>query len=160
MCIILNMESKKLYISPLRMILTFTVVWILMEVFVLGGSFLISWQYMVENYITVIIIASSIFIGCLFFCIMALRTSYYELTKKGITYHKPGRNLYYGFNMILYIDEKYSEKHHVMLCYTDKGKDLYIVFDTKGKIYEYALKYCENLMTKEEYLRQFPNIRM
>jgi hypothetical protein len=154
------MENKKLYISPLRMIITFTVIWLLIELLIIGGGYLINYQYMNENYTTVIIIAVAIFVGCAVLLVLGLKTSYYELTKKGIMYYRPGKNLYYDFKMILYIDEKYSEKHHVMLCYTDQGRDLYLVFDQKGKIYEYALKYCPNLITREEYIMRFPNIKM
>ncbi|MFA5283076.1 MAG: hypothetical protein WC366_00895 [Bacilli bacterium] len=154
------MEKKKLFLSPKRMMITFGALCLLMEILILGSGFLLSWEYMVTNYIVTIIIASSIIILCAFLCFIGLKTSYYIVDKKGIYYHKSGGDLYYEFKSILYIDEIYTKKHHVMHCYTDLGKELFIVFDTNGLIYEYALEYCDRLLNKEEFMRRSPNIKL
>ncbi len=154
------MEKNKLMLSPKRLIITFSGLCLLIEVLIIGGGFLLSWEYMVQNWITILIIVASVILGCGLLCFLALKTSYYLLDKRGIYYHKPGGDVLFEFKTFRWIDEKYSKKHHVMRVFDDKGKETYIVFDSKGLIYDYALKYSDKLMSDEEFKMRFPNIKI
>lgn len=155
------MEEKRYKISKTRIILTFTILGVVLELLVLGGmlaTFIIGEKDI--DYLTMSLVGIAIIVMMVVFSFMTLKNSYYLIDKKGIRYVRPGKDLYYPFDTFLYVDEQYSEKHKVMLVYNDQGKDVYIPFDEKGEIYKATLKYASKLVTKEEYRLMFPNAKL
>lgn len=156
------MEEKRYRIAKKKVVGIFVLVGLLIESFILGGYAIgpLLGLYDEINWTVFIVVALAIAAMMIVFCIMSLKGSYYVIDKKGIRAVRPGKDLYYSFDTFLYIDEKYSEKHKVMLVYNNVGKDIYIPFDEEGKIYEAALKYSTRLISKEEYKFRFPDTKI
>ncbi len=93
------------------------------------------------------------------FYILSIKKTYYEIDEKRIIYHRYNKIFEFPFKKMLYIDEKWSLGHKTLLFYDENGRRKYLTFDKEGLIFEYALKYA-SLLTKEEFNRRFPNVKL
>jgi len=87
---------------------------------------------------------------------VTLKTTYYTIENKHLVFHRWGKNLYYAFSDIIYIDQKKGEKTKTLGFITNKGHTIYLTCDTKGELYRIVLDKSNNLLTKEEVLKRFP----
>jgi hypothetical protein len=73
---------------------------------------------------------------------------------------KTFKEAYYHYNDVVYIDKEQSEKKRTLVFYTNKGHVRYLAFDRNGEIYQAMLKKCNNLLSKEEFKKRYPNVKM
>ena len=151
-------DNKKLTVNPWRIIKIFLIAYLVFEV-----VFYVSFQgangkfWPFDNsfyyYTPLLFVASAIF------CYISITQTYYEINGPVFIHSKMGKTYEYAFNNIVYIDQEFSEKKKLFKFYTKDGKEHLLLFDKKGILYETALKKCP-LISEEEFLRRFPNIKM
>ncbi len=93
------------------------------------------------------------------FCVLSITQTYYVVDKSRIIHVRMGKVFEYNFRDILFIDEKWSEKHKMLLFYDKSGNARYLAFDKKHVIYDYALEYS-HLVSEEEFRNMFPKIKL
>ena len=151
-------DSKKLRVNPWRIIKIFLITYIVFEIIFYvsfqgaNGGF---WPLDKSFYFY----TPLLFIATAIFCYISITQTFYEINGPVFIHSKMGRIVEYTFNNIIYIDEEFSEKKKMMRFYTKEGKEHVLMFDKKGVLYETALNKCP-LISKEEFERRFPNIKM
>ena len=152
-------NGKKLRINPIRIILIFVGLFLFIDAafyFMLQGAVNGKlWPLDTSFYFY----TPTIFGLSVLFCVLSITQTYYEVDKDSITHFKMGKAFRYRFSDIIYIDEKWSQKHKTMLFYLNDGKDRYLAFDKEKIIYEYALQYS-HLISREEFKERFPNVKL
>lgn len=93
------------------------------------------------------------------FYIISILYNFYIVESKCIIVHRFKKVLYYYFNDIVYIDKQYSEKHKMILFVTNKKDVRYLVFDSKKLVYETMLEKCHNLLTYEQLIAKYGEIK-
>lgn len=96
----------------------------------------------------------------IFYIIYAYKSNYYTLTKHALNHHKGRNTLIYNFKEIVYIDEAYSSKKGSIKFFTSKGDERYILHDKKREVYNIMLKRCNNTLSKEQFLQNYPKIKL
>ena len=149
-------DDGKLRVSTWRMILIFTILFLVMEAifyvsFQSGNSFKPDIKFYIY---TPIILVTSIL-----FCVISIRSTFYKVDKHKLTHSKLGQVKDYYWKDILYVNEDWSKKHKMLLFYMSDGKDRYLAFDKDGIIFEYALKYSR-MLSEEEFLARFPKAKL
>ena len=151
-------ETTKLKVSVWRILKIFGIAFLVFELI-----FYVSFQGVKGTffppdtsfyYYTPALIAASIIFGAI-----SLTQTYYEIDGATFIHSKMGKVVEYSFNNIVYIDEEFSEKKKMMRFFTKEGKEHLLVFDKNGELYKTALEKCP-LISKEEFCRRFPNIKM
>ena len=92
--------------------------------------------------------------------VLALTTSYYEVNKKYVVVRRGTKRIIYYYSDVVYIDEQESIKHKTVSFYTNKGHVRYLPFDSKGVLYKVMLSQCKNRLTKEEFERRYPKVKI
>ena len=92
--------------------------------------------------------------------IMLSAKNYYVITKDSLVHHRMYDELYYNYKDILYIDEEYTHKKETLLFYTNKGDQRFLVLDKEHKIYDALKSNCKNLISREEFHRKFPKVKL
>ncbi len=87
-------------------------------------------------------------------------TSSYEINKSYVIFNKGRKQLIYYYSDVVYIDEEKSEKRKLIHFYTRQGHARYLYFDEKNLLYKTMLQHCKNRLTKEEFERKYPNVRL
>lgn len=151
-----NVDNTKLRVSTLRIALIFTVLFIVMDaIFYISfqsGNF---WPLDLSFYIyTPVLLVTTVF-----FCILTIRGTWYEIDSKKLVHSKLGQTKEYLWKDIIYVNEEWSKKHKMLLFYMEDGKERYLAFDKEGLILEYALKYGR-LLEKEQFLARFPKAKL
>ena len=151
-------DTKKLTVNPWRIIKIFLIAFLVFEIIFyasfqgVNGTF---WP--LDNsfyyYTPALLIATGIF------CYISLTQTYYEISGAVFTHCKMGKVVEYTFNNIIYIDQEFSEAKKMMKFYTKDGREHLLLFDKKGILYNTALEKCP-LISKEEFERRYPNIKM
>ncbi len=85
---------------------------------------------------------------------------YYEVNKKYVEVTKYRKKTVYSYADIIYIDEEKSMKKKVIHFYTNKGHARYLTFDRKGLLYKTMLANSKNRISKEEFIRTYPNVKL
>ena len=149
-------QSDKLRVSAFRIIWIFAVLFIVMT-----AIFYISFQH--DNFwpleISFFIYAPILLVMSIFFSILTIKATYYQVDKHRLIHSKMGQVKEYQWKDILYINEEWSRKHKMLLFYMADGKDRYLAFDKEGIIFEYALTYSR-LLSEEEFIARFPNAKL
>ncbi len=149
-------NSNKLKIPAKRIIIIFVILF-----FVFEAIFYVSFQY--KQFFPLepsfYIYTPSIAVLSIVFCWLSITQTYYEVDKGSIRHYKMGKVYEYRFSDIIFIDEKWSEKHNMLLFYQNDGRAKYLAFDKNKIIYEYALNYS-HLISEEEFVERFrkPNL--
>ena len=86
--------------------------------------------------------------------------SYYVVYKKYVEVQKGFQKLVYYYGDVVYIDEEKSAKKKTIHFYTKQGHCRYLMFDKQGILYETMLAHCKNRLTKEEFERQYPQVKL
>lgn len=105
-------------------------------------------------------VIAAFIISTIFFYVLTIFQNYYILEKKYVLVHRFKKEMYYYFSDIIYIDEKYSEKHKMILFVTNRGDIRYMTFDRKGIVYKTMLDKCTNLIDEDSVKIRFPNIKI
>ena len=84
----------------------------------------------------------------------------YEITKSYVVFNKGKQQLVYYYNDVVYIDEEKSEKKKMIHFYTRQGHCRYLYFDEKNMLYPTMLAHCKNRMSKEEFNKKHPEVKL
>ena len=105
--------------------------------------------------IIVLFVAISVFM-----LILSLTRNFYVIENKYLVVVKGRKEMYYNYNDVVYIDEEKSERKKTICFLTRQGHTRYLPFDKEGKIYTTFLNKCRNLLSKEDFEKQYPEIRL
>ena len=105
--------------------------------------------------IIVLFVAISVFM-----LILSLTRNFYVIENKYLVVVKGRKEMYYNYNDVVYIDEEKSERKKTLCFFTRQGHTRYLPFDKEGKIYTTFLNKCHNLLSKEDFEKQYPEIRL
>lgn len=92
--------------------------------------------------------------------VVTILTSYYEVNKKYVSVKRGTKTLIYYFADVVYIDEEKSEKKKMVHFYTRQGHARYLLFDKEAILYKTMIVNCKNRLTKEEFARQYPQVKL
>jgi len=92
--------------------------------------------------------------------VLSLVRNFYVIENKYLVQVRAFKEVYYHYNDVVYIDKEQSEKKRTLVFYTNKGHVRYLAFDRNGEIYQAMLKKCNNLLSKEEFKKRYPNVKM
>ena len=151
-------DPKKLTINPWRIFKIFALTFVVLEIVfyvTFQGVNGVFWPFDKSFYFY----TPALFVAAIVFGVMSITSTYYEIHGATFIHSKMGKVVEYTFNNIIYIDEEFSEKKKMMRFFTKDGKEHLLVFDKEGKLYETALEKCP-LISKEEFQRRFPKIKM
>jgi len=147
----------KLKIRPTRIIVSFIFAALFVGAFLFGvcwHMFLFeTWDWRQYALIAFWVISTIVFL------IVALIGNYYVLERKYVEVHRFKKVLVYNFSDVIYIDEEKSKKHKTIYFYMRQGHTRYLTFDQKGLLYKAMLEKCQNRLSKEDFEREYPNIK-
>ena len=92
--------------------------------------------------------------------VLSLKRNFYVIESKYLVVVRSFKEMYYHYSDVVYIDKEKSEKKKVLCFVTNKGHSRYLPFDAKGEIYKVMLKRCNNLLSKEDFEKRFPNVKL
>ena len=92
--------------------------------------------------------------------VLSLKRNFYVIESKYLVVVRSFKEMYYHYSDVVYIDKEKSEKKKVLCFVTNKGHARYLPFDAKGEIYKVMLKRCNNLLSKEDFEKRFPNVKL
>lgn len=93
-------------------------------------------------------------------CILTPLNVYYEVNKKYVLVVKYRKKTLYNFADVVYIDEEKSVKHKSVHFFTNKGHVRYLTFDRKDVLYPTMLAHCKNRISKEEFIENYPKVKL
>lgn len=108
---------------------------------------------------SIIIIIVFVILYFIFF-IGIFKTFTLSYDNKALYYKRLNKQEVIYFDDILYIDEPYSLKHKSLTIYDKKGQLKFIDFDKEKKILDIFKQNCKNTITREEFQRNFPTIKL
>lgn len=94
------------------------------------------------------------------FSILVPRTFSMSYDNKALYVNKFNKEEVIEFKNVIYIDEPYTEKHKALTFYMKSGKLKFVSFDKEKKILDIFKNNCKNLLTREEFQRMYPTIRL
>ena len=148
----------KLVVDRRRTILTFFIAFLIMGAVLFGICFWIfldfPWDFRQPLIIGIWVISSIVFL------VLSLTANYYELNKKYVLVKRLRKELIYYYSDVIYIDEEKSAKKKMVHFYTRQGHARYLNFDKDGILYKTMLERCTNRMSKEEFERKYPDVRL
>lgn len=109
--------------------------------------------------IPIVIIVLYTAIVALFF-ILALKFYYYVIEKDFFVVRKMNKEIYYDYKDIVYIVEDRKSKNSAITFYLNNGAVRFLTPDKNDVLYETLLRKCHNLLSKEEMMARFPNIKL
>ena len=92
--------------------------------------------------------------------VLSLTRNFYVIESKYLVVIKGKKELYYNYTDVVYIDKEQTEKRRILCFYTRQGHTRYLPFDKNGEIYKAFLNKCHNLLSKEEFMIQYPNVKL
>lgn len=109
--------------------------------------------------VQILIIALYVIIS-VFMLVLSLTRNFYVIESKYLVVVKGTKEMYYHYTDVVYIDKEQTEKRKVLCFATNKGHARYLPFDKEGKIYQTFLNKCHNLLSREEFKAQYPNVKL
>ena len=150
--------EEKLKINPWRIIKIFAFTFLVFELifyFSFQGANKALWPLDKSFYFY----TPSLLIATIIFAYISITQTFYQIDGAVFIHSKMGKVVEYTFNNIVYIDEEFSSRKKMMRFFTRDGREHLLIFDKEQIIYKTALKKCP-LISKEEFQRRFPNIKM
>ena len=151
-------DNKKLRVNPWRIIKIFAITFLVFE-----AIFFFSFQSFQESFFKLdnsfYYYTPALFIATAIFCYISLTQTYYEINGPIFIHSKMGKITEYTFSNIIYIDEEFSEQKKMMRFFTRDAREHLLIFDKEAVVYQTALQKCP-LISKEEFQRRFPNVKM
>ena len=148
----------KLPVDRKRTIITFIIADLIFAVLLFASSFRVflfeKWGIYQWLIIALFIVVSVIML------VLSLTRNFYVIESKYLVQVRAFKEAYYHYNDVVYIDKEQSEKKRTLVFYTNKGHVRYLAFDRNGEIYQAMLKKCNNLLSKEEFKKRYPNVKM
>ena len=112
--------------------------------------------FMKWNAVQFVIIGLFVFIS-VFMLVLSLTRNFYVIESKYLVVVKGRKEVCYNYSDVVYIDKAQAEKKRVLAFATKQGFTRYLPFDKEGKIYDTFLKKCKNLLSEEEFKKQYPD---
>lgn len=100
-----------------------------------------------------------LFVATAIFAAISVTQTYYTIDGATFSHYKMGKVIDYTFNNIIFIDEEFSEQKKMMRFFTRDGREHLLIFDKNRILYQTALKKCP-LISKEDFIRRYPNVKM
>ena len=151
-------DSKKLTVNPWRIIKIFLLAFVVFELifyFSFQGANGKLWP--LDNsfyyYTPLLFVATAIF------CYISMTQTYYTIEGATFTHSKMGKVIEYTFSNIIFIDEEFSERKKIMRFFTRDGREHVLIFDKNAILYKTALNKCP-LISREDFIRRYPNVKM
>jgi hypothetical protein len=66
----------------------------------------------------------------------------------------------YTYDNIVYINVDYSSKHSTLEFFLNSGKNVLLTMDKDKKLLTELQSRCHKLLSKEEFLKKYPNARL
>ena len=92
--------------------------------------------------------------------VLSLTRNFYVIESKYLVVVKVKKEMYYHYTDVVYIDKEQSERRRVLCFYTRQGHTRSLPFDKEGRIYTTFLNKCHNTLEKEEFEKQYPNVKI
>ncbi len=86
-------------------------------------------------------------------------SNYYLVSKSEVEVVRFRRKIHYRFDNIIYIDQELSQRKKIVCFFTRDGLKKYIAFDKQGKLYPIMLRECHNLISQDEFMIKYPNVK-
>lgn len=151
-------EVKKISVNPWRIIKIFIIAFLVFELifyFSFQGANGKLWPFDNSFYYY----TPLLFVASVIFCIISITNTYYTIDGATFSHSKMGKVIDYTFNNIIYIDEEFSERKKMMRFFTRDGQEHLLIFDKNAVLYKTALAKCP-LISKEDFMRRFPKVKM
>lgn len=155
-----NKEKEQIYkVAPGRIIGIFSVAFLVLEIiFYLtfqGSRNSTFWPLDRSFYFY----TPALLIATFIFCYISITQTFYKIDGAVFVHSKMGKIVDYKFSNIVYVDEEFSTSKKIMRFFTKEGKEHLLMFDRKGAVYQAILEKSP-LISKEEFERRFPNVKM
>ena len=92
--------------------------------------------------------------------VLSLTRNFYVIESKYLVVVKVNKEMHYYYTDVVYIDKEQSERRKVLCFYTRQGHTRYLPFDKEGKIYTTFLNKCHNVIDKEGFEKNYPNVKI
>lgn len=92
--------------------------------------------------------------------ILIFKTFKMEYDDKAFYYTRLSKIEVIKFQDVLYIDEPYTIRHKALTIYFKNGKLRFITLDKDNKILQVFKEKCHNQISREEFQRRFPTIKL
>lgn len=92
--------------------------------------------------------------------VLSLTRNFYVIENKYLVVVKATKEMHYYYSDVVYIDKEQTERRRVLCFFTKQGHTRYLPFDKDGEIYATFLKRCHNLLSKEDFENQYPNVKI
>ena len=92
--------------------------------------------------------------------VLSLTRNFYVIESKYLVVVKVNKEMHYYYTDVVYIDKEQSERRKVLCFYTRQGHTRYLPFDKEGKIYTTFLNKCHNVINKEDFEKNYPNVKI
>ena len=148
----------KLPVDRRRTILTFIIADLVFAILLFLSCFNL-FLFQDWGVIQILIVALFVFISVLML-VLSLTRNFYVIESKYLVVVKGKKELYYNYTDVVYIDKEQSEKRRILCFYTRQGHTRYLPFDKEGKIYSAFLNKCHSVISKEEFINQYPNVKL
>lgn len=96
----------------------------------------------------------------IFFIIFTRFRSYYVFTPNGLVFQKYTKKVFYPYKEIIYIDDVRSRKENKVYIYMVSGSEAILSGDTNKVLLSQLLFRCENMLSRNDFLRKYPNKRL
>lgn len=94
------------------------------------------------------------------FSIVTYLRAYYLLGPKSITQQYIVKKKVYMYDDIAYIDDIRSRRSKTLVMYLNSGKQVLMAMDSAGKLLYEVSSRCTKLMSRSEFLKKHPNVRL
>ena len=92
--------------------------------------------------------------------VLSLTRNFYVIESKYLVVVKGYKEMYYHYKDVVYIDKEQSEKRRVLCFFTNKGHARYLPFDKKGEIYQAMCQKCHGLLSRDDFISQYPDAKL
>ena len=92
--------------------------------------------------------------------LLSLKRNFYVIESKHLVVVRAYKEVYYPYNDVVYIDKEQSEKKRTVCFMLNNGATRYLPFDKEGLIYKEMCKKCKNLLSKEDFEKHFPKVKL
>ena len=95
-----------------------------------------------------------------FMLVLSLTRNFYVIESKYLVVVRAHKEYVYNYADVVYIDEERSLKKKTLYFVTNKSLTRYLPFDKNQEIYKAMMKKCKNLLSEEDFKKQYPNVKL
>lgn len=94
------------------------------------------------------------------FLFVTIKYGYYTLEKKGLYQRRFTKVLFYEYDQVVFIDEKWSRKTNTLRFVMRNSDVRYLVADKKQVLIDEMIKRCKNTLSEEDFSIQYPQVKL